>query len=94
MAAQELDPRILRVGIEIGGNSKCMTDLAITAKGTKYANANQNDCEVTITNLAPATRDYILTEASPFRHAASVNASSSRRAASPTARLPCSSATL
>jgi hypothetical protein len=69
MAAQELDPRVVRIGIEIGGLIKWYEDLAVTAKGTKYANANQNECEVTITNLAPATRDYILTEASPYRHA-------------------------
>lgn len=66
--AAELDPRIVRIGLEIGGVVKTYDGLAVTAKGTKYANANQNDCEVTIANLAPATRDYLLTEASPFRH--------------------------
>jgi hypothetical protein len=65
----ELDPRILRVSIEIGGQLQTYDGLAITAKGTKFANANQNDCEITITNLAQRTRDYLLTEASPFRHA-------------------------
>lgn len=38
----------------------------MTASGTKYANANQNECEVKITNLDKATRDYLLTETSPF----------------------------
>jgi len=40
--------------------------LNITASGTKYANANQNECEVKITNVDKATRDYLLTETSPI----------------------------
>ena len=66
MATPELDPRILRIGIEIGGQMKMYEGLAMTASGTKYANANQNECEVKITNLDQATRDYLLTETSPF----------------------------
>ena len=66
MAATELDPRLLRIGIEIGGRLKLYEGLAMTASGTKYANANQNECEVKITNLDKATRDYLLTETSPF----------------------------
>lgn len=62
----ELDPRILRIGIEVGGRLKMYEGLQLTASGTKYANANQNECEVTLTNLDKATRDYILTETSPF----------------------------
>lgn len=62
----ELDPRLLRVGFEIGGQLKLYDDLAITASGTKYANANQNECELKITNLDKETRDYLLTESSPF----------------------------
>lgn len=62
----ELDPRLLRIGIEIGGQLKQYEGLAMTASGTKYANANQNECEVKITNLDQATRDYLLTETSPF----------------------------
>lgn len=38
----------------------------IKATGTKYANANQNECEIKIANLTKATRDFILTETSPF----------------------------
>ncbi len=64
--AAELDPRIVRVGIEIAGRLQTYDGLAVVATGTKYANANQNECEVKITNLAAATRDYIITEASPF----------------------------
>jgi hypothetical protein len=62
----ELDPRLLRIGIEIGGQLKLYEGLAMTASGTKYANANQNECEVKITNLDQATRDFLLTETSPF----------------------------
>lgn len=62
----ELDPRLLRIGIEINGRLKTYEGLAMTASGTKYANANQNECEVKITNLDQATRDFLLTETSPF----------------------------
>lgn len=64
--AETLDPRLLRISIEINGQLKSYEDLAMTATGTKYANANQNECEVKITNLDKATRDYLLTETSPF----------------------------
>lgn len=64
---EALDPRLVRVGIQIGSNSvKWYDKLAITASGTKYGNSNQNECEVSITNMDKATRDYILTETSPF----------------------------
>jgi len=64
--ADELDPRIVRVGIEIDGQIKYYEDLAISATGTKYSNQNQNECQVKIANLDKATRNYILTETSPF----------------------------
>lgn len=62
----ELDPRIVRIGLEVGGKLQTYDGLAVVATGCKYANANQNECEVKITNLAAATRDYIVTEASPY----------------------------
>lgn len=62
----ELDPRLLRIGIEINGQLKLYEGLAISASGVKFANANQNECEVKITNLDEATRNYLLTETSPF----------------------------
>lgn len=62
----DLDPRLLRIGVEIGGQLKTYVGLAATASGTKFANANQNECEVKISNLDEATRNYLLTEASPF----------------------------
>lgn len=66
MATQGLDPRLLRISVEINGQLKSYEDLAMTASGTKYANANQNECEVKITNVDKKTRDYLLTETSPF----------------------------
>lgn len=62
----ELDPRIVRVGIEVNGRLKIYEGLQIVASGTKYGNANQNEAEVTVYNLNKQTRDYILTETSPF----------------------------
>jgi len=62
----EFDPRIVRLSIQVDDQLKIYDGLAITATGTKYANANQNECEVKITNILKATRDYILTETSPY----------------------------
>lgn len=62
----QIDPRIIRIGIEVNGVLKTYDDLFVVASGTKFANANQNECEVKIANLDKATRDYLLTETSPF----------------------------
>jgi hypothetical protein len=62
----ELDPRLLRIGVEVDGKIKLYDDLQIAVTGTKYANANQNECEVKITNIAKSTHDYLLSETSPF----------------------------
>jgi len=64
--ASALDDRVLRVGIEVNGVLKTYDGLAVTVSGSKCANATQNECEIKITNLDRATRDYILTETSPF----------------------------
>jgi hypothetical protein len=61
-----LDPRLLRVSIQIGSNIKTYSDIAISVSGSKFANATQNECELKLTNLDKATRDYLLTNASPF----------------------------
>lgn len=63
---QAIDDRLVRVSVEINGQLKRYEGLALIARGTKYANANQNECEVTITNLTSISRDYLLTETSPF----------------------------
>lgn len=62
----ELDPRIVKVSIEVDGELKVYEGLDINIMGMKYANSNQNECEVKITNLDRITRNYILTETSPF----------------------------
>lgn len=62
----ELDPRIVRVGVEINGQLKTYDDLAISASGSKFANALQNEAEIRVSNLSKADREYLLTETSPF----------------------------
>jgi baseplate hub protein gp41 len=64
---QSLDLRVIKVGIEVDGQLKVyQSPLGIYAKGTKYANSLQNECEVKLLNLDRDTLDYILTETSPF----------------------------
>lgn len=64
--AQEFDPRILQVGIQIGEEIFYYEDLYITATGTKYGNENLGDCQVRIDNLTREHRQRILTETSKF----------------------------
>jgi len=67
MATQALDPRIIKVSIEVNGVFRTYTSpLNIKANGSKYANALQNECLVTITNLDRSVQDYLLTETSPY----------------------------
>lgn len=63
-----LDLRRIRIGIEVLGQINWYEDPAMRIKvsGTKYANPLQNDCTVVITGLRMQTRDYILTETSPY----------------------------
>jgi hypothetical protein len=62
----EIDPRLLRISIEVNGVFRVYEDIAMVATGTKYANANQNECEIKLTNLSKEVRDFLLTETSPF----------------------------
>lgn len=62
----QLDPRVIQVSIEVNGEINTYEDILIKATGTKYANALQNEAQITITNLDKVTQDYILTETSPF----------------------------
>lgn len=69
--ASQLDPRIVVLQITINGTTKTYTasgasPFNITATGTKYANALQNEAQITISNLDKATQDYILSETTPF----------------------------
>lgn len=63
-----IDLRRIRIGIEVDGGINWYEDqnMNVTASGTKYANPLQNDCTAVISGLSTATRDYILTETSPF----------------------------
>lgn len=63
---ERLDPRIVRVSVEVDGEFKIFEELDIVARGQKTANPLQNTCEVTIANLTKETRNYLLTETSPF----------------------------
>ncbi len=63
---QELDPRIVKLSFQVNNQIKTYQGLAITAVGTKYANAIQNEAEITISNLDRSTQDYLLTETSPY----------------------------
>lgn len=65
--AQELDPRIVKVSLQVNGQTKTYSSpLFITVNGTKYGNALQNEAEIVLNNLDRATQDYILTETSPY----------------------------
>lgn len=61
-----IDFRVLRVGLEVSGAIRWYEGLDISVRGTKGASATQNTFDVTITNLNKDTRNYILTETSPF----------------------------
>jgi hypothetical protein len=61
-----LDLRRIRIGFEILGQVQFYEGLRVKVSGTKYANPTQNDCTATISGLSQATRDYLLTETSPF----------------------------
>jgi hypothetical protein len=63
---QELDPRIVKVSITINNTVKTYQNVAITARGMRYGNPLQNECEVTIFNVKKSDQDYILTETSPY----------------------------
>lgn len=62
----KIDFRRLAVSVEIDGVMKRYEGLHITASGDKSANPIENSCRVEIFNLARETRNYLLTETSPF----------------------------
>lgn len=61
-----LDLRRIRVGVEISGAIQWYEGLRVRASGTKYASPVKNDCTVTLSGLKRETRDYLITETSPF----------------------------
>lgn len=62
----QLDPRIVRCEIEIDGEMHIFSDVCISASGQKTANTLQNECTIKIGNLKKSTRDYLITETSPY----------------------------
>lgn len=62
----QLDPRVIRVTIEVDGQTRTYTDLGIRARGSKSAGVVRNEAEVTLFNLNRDTRNSILTDTSPF----------------------------
>lgn len=63
-----LDLRVIRIGVEVLGRVQFYDDprMNIAVSGTKYANPLQNEATATIKGLSRSTRDYLLTETSPF----------------------------
>ncbi|MDR0805940.1 MAG: hypothetical protein LBN41_04220 [Enterobacteriaceae bacterium] len=61
-----IDLRRIRLGLEVNGKLNWYEGMRIKASGTKYANPLQNECTATIDGLNAETRDYILTETSPY----------------------------
>lgn len=62
----EIDPRIVRVGIEVDGRLRVYEGLSIVISGTKFANANQDEATIKICGLEKSVRDYLVTQTSPF----------------------------
>ena len=60
------DLRRIRFGIEISGRINWYEGLRVRAGGAKFANAQQNECTLTVSGLSMSTRDHLLTETSPF----------------------------
>lgn len=62
-----IDPRLITVTFAVNGKLNTFTqDFTMRISGKKYANPLQNECEIEIYNLDRDTRNYILTETSPF----------------------------
>lgn len=69
---EPIDPRIVRVGIEINKQIQWyesrsgQQSLRFQITGTKFANPLQNECSVIVSGLNRSSRDYLLTETSPY----------------------------
>lgn len=66
-----IDPRIVKLGIEVDGAIKWYEGLSIYAKGTKFTSPNQGQATVTILNINKATREYLMRVANPFNQSRS-----------------------
>ena len=63
-----IDPRVVRLGIQVGDNIQFYENLSIYAKGTKFTSPNQGQCTITILNLNRTTREYLERVANPFNN--------------------------
>jgi hypothetical protein len=67
-----LDPRMVKLIITVGNTAYPYEDngtgsyLWLTAKGTKFANQQENECTVEIGNLSASERNNLLTATSPY----------------------------
>lgn len=61
-----LDLRLLQVTIQLDGQTRTYSDLAIRAVGKKFTSQLQNECQISVANLDKPTRDYLLTVGTPF----------------------------
>lgn len=66
MPPVEIDDRLISLTIVVGGKASTYTGLYISATGTRYANENENDCEIRIANLTRETQNEILTKTTLF----------------------------
>ena len=62
----ELDPRTLRISIDLNNQRRTYENLSMVVQGQKFANANQGECKLSIINMDREVVNSILTEASPF----------------------------
>ena len=64
---QQFDPRLLRVGVEVGKEIRWYEGLSIECSISKTTGASSdNDASIKITNISRETRNLILTETSPW----------------------------
>jgi len=61
-----MDDRIVKFSVIVNDKLHTYEGLEITAKGVKSGNFIQNECSFTISNIDKETRDFLLTEGSPF----------------------------
>lgn len=58
--------RIIRVGIQIGGDVEVFENLDIRCRGQKMASSESSICTMKISNLTRTQKNYIMTKASPL----------------------------
>ncbi|CAH6851395.1 hypothetical protein EDB29_1011100 [Vibrio crassostreae] len=60
-----IDPRVIKLGLVIDGETTWHSDLFIEAQGVKYSSPNLGSCDITVYNLSTKTMNFILKETSP-----------------------------